>query len=267
MSERPLKSPSRPAQDQSIALQRETRERLIQGNAMWAAGLLSIGGGIDIDPVIEDNIQRAIPRISFPDNDYKKAHRLLELFGGRIYEHSKYTGSEYNWTWTLEARDEAWLMIDAVLPHMPSHTRYLEPGKAWSQMTDLERYKKATKIKTQLTTLSAPIPPEAYAILANNPQFVAGVIDGRASLITGHEQEPQIPTLEVYSSNKSLLQALYGRRGGNFEEKILRYNGGDRSRSVWSLPYKVAKDLYTAIQPYSILRRERATVVFEGRAN
>lgn len=242
--------------------QLEAREEFIREHGVWGAGLLSTDGSIAIDPIIEDGTQKAAAGVSFPDNDYSKVHKLLELMGGRVYDHGRYETSEYNWTWSLETPNNPWPLITAILPYMPTHRYYLH-GKTWFQMTDLERYKGAKRVKAMqargdVTTVSA----NSYHNLVTDPRFVSGVLDARASIYAGHEHK-QLPTIEVYSGNRALMEALRGLYGGDLEEKTsIRTNS---ELTVWRMDHSDAKNLYDLVKPNLLLRTERTAEVFEGR--
>lgn len=237
----------------------EARERFLAEHGMWGAGLLSIGGSLDIEPIIEDTLSTAVAHVSFPDNDYRKVRRLLELMGGKIYSHSK--GSEYSWTWRLETPDNPWSLITAVLSYMPTHNNYLGFGNTWNQMTDLERYKAARRAQIKATTQRITILD--YQNLVTMPQIAASVIDGRGSLFAGYENEPNIPTMEVNSSNRPLMEALHGYYGGELAQRTPTRPGHELL--AWRMNYSNAKSLYEIVRPHLLLRAERAAEVFEGR--
>lgn len=230
---------------------------------VWGAGLLSAGGTIEIDPIIEDSIKKAAARVTFPDNDYSKVQKLLELMGGRIYSPGQGENSEYNWIWKIETPNEIWPLISTALPHMPTHSHYAEYSKPWDQMTDEERFRAARKAQTRVTTgVASRVSAQMYRPLMTNPRFVAGAaVDASASLYVGHEYEQDLPTVEVYSGNKPLMEALHGQFGGELGERKSRQTG--KHKIVWRLGYIQGKNLYNFVKPHLLLRAERAAKVFE----
>ncbi len=243
----------------------ESKERFIQNHGVWMAGLLSAGGTLEIYSIIEDSTQKAAACVTFPANDYSKVQTLLQLMGGRIYSYSPGQGesSKYNWTWKVETPDEVWPLTSAVLPHMPTHSHYAEYSKPWDQMTDEERFRAARKAQTRVTTGTvSKVSAQMYRHLLTDPQFVAGAaVDARASLYVGYQYEQDLPTVEVYSANKPLMEALYGQFGGELKEKASRQTG--KHQTVWRLDYIQGKNLYNFVRPYLLLRAEQAARVFE----
>ena len=247
----------------------EGKARFIQEHGFWGAGLLSAGGTIEIDPIIEDRTQKAVVRVTFPANDYSKVQTLLKLMGGRIYSYSPGQGesSKYNWTWRVETPDEVWPFISAVLPHMPTHSHYAEYSKPWDQMIDEERFRAAQTAQTRVTTGAVSrVSAQMYCPLMTNPQFVAGAaVDARASLYVGYEYEQDLPTVEVYLADIPLMEALHGQFGGELKERKPRQIGKHTTEhtTFWRLDYIQGKNLYHFVKPYLLLRAEEAAKVFE----
>lgn len=230
---------------------------------VWGAGLLSVGGTIEIDPIIENSTKKAAARVTFPDNDYSKVQKLLKLMGGRIYSPGKGESSGYNWTWRVETPDEVWPLISTALPHMPTHLHYAGYSRPWDQMTDEERFRAARRAQTRVITGEVSrVSAQMYRPLMTNPRFVAGAaVDARASLYVGHEYGQDLPTVEVYSENKPLMEALHRQFGGELEERESRQTG--KHKTVWRLGYIQGKNLYDFVRPHLLLRAERAAKVFE----
>lgn len=248
-----------------LVVSEHIKERFIQEHGLWEAGLLSAGGKIEIDPIIEDSAEMAAACVTFPDNDYTKVQQLLKLMGGRIYSSGKGEGSEYNWTWRLETPGNVWPLIFTALPHMPTHSYYAEYGKTWGHMTDGERFRAARRAQIRITAGDIPrVSAQMYRPLVTDPQFVAGAaVDARTSLFVGHEYEKHAPTIEMASGNRSLMEALQGQFGGELKEKVSRQT--EKHTAVWQLGYVQGKDLYNFVRPYLLLRAGRAAKVFEGR--
>lgn len=246
-------------------LPQENKERFIQEHGHWEAGLLSAGGKIEIDPIIEDSAEMAAACVTFPDNDYTKVQKLLKLMGGRIYSSGKGEGSEYNWTWRLETPGNVWPLIVTALPHMPAYSYYAEYGKTWSHMTDGERFRAARRAQIRVTAGDIPrVPAQTYRHLVTDPRFVAGAaVDARTSLFVGHEYEKHAPTIEMASGNISLMEALQGQFGGELKEKVSGQTG--KHTTVWQLGYVQGKNLYNFVWPHLLLRAGRAAEVFKGR--
>lgn len=242
--------------DPEKAHTQEEKEGSLQTEAIWMGGLISCGGSIEINPVIENNTPKAIARINFPDNDYKKVSALLAHFNGRIYEHIQ---SKYNWTWSLEASNGIWKHVDAMLPYLPSYSNHLEFDKTWHQMTDLERYKKSVQLAHQTNNETVTRSAETLLPLMDKPQFVAGMLDARANFFTGYRNNSQIPSLEICSDNEALLDALHIQHGGKLQERKSQHNQNKKILSMW---YPEAKVLYEFARPHLILRGERADQVF-----
>lgn len=197
----------------SEATVQEQREHETRSRAAWLGGLFETGGVMSITLSTQrtptQTYHYAIPSLGMSDNHGDRLETLKGLFGGSVYTTKKDTNS---FLWKLEGPRAA-IMASIIKPYAPSRQEIIAAMELWQEATAEERRELAAEMKGQ--NRFSGISLSDYHTLLDNPEFVAGVLDGRGYLTSSVGRNDRInPSFQISTKNRTLIEALVDKFGG-----------------------------------------------------
>lgn len=185
-------------------------EKLTPEDLQWFAGAFEVGGAMGIG--VSKN--KTNPYMRIQDSNEDLIDTLQARFGGSKSRDSK----RNSFMWILNGRRAAETMVE-MEPYLVSREELSLAAYNWLQTDDQDsRLQIARELKESQIT---EIEPEQYQQrvirykdLVEEPAFLAGVIDNRASISPKTKGNSILPNISIRSTNGALLEAIKEVYGG-----------------------------------------------------
>jgi len=185
------------------------------GYPVWLAGFLEIGGSMYFEKMNIGHGDRFVPYarpiIKMGDHDPIRVETLNRIMNGETIDRSKPK--------TLYVRlrcDKAVWLANSIRGYAPSRENIIQAFQLWSEAESTEDRVEIAKPFYGRRTVSE-ISPSVYRHLVRDSNFVAGLIDGRGSVIYDNANQ-SIDNFRLSSINTALLYALRNQYGGYVDE-------------------------------------------------
>ena len=186
----------------------------------WLAGFLEAGGSMKLTIVRNHQngheTPQARPEIAYGDDDVNRITRLGTLWGSTDKVRTARSTS-----YAVVRGDRAVYMANSIAPDALSRRTIITAFMDWFRADFTEdRVAIAERVVGRRTV--DPVQPKEYLGLAQDPDFVAGVIDCRARVAPGEQPDRKgisywlSHVVKVNSVNGPLLEALKAQHGGQF---------------------------------------------------
>ncbi len=225
--------------------QKKENQELHQKQATrWTAGIFESAGTMrfHIGEIMTD------PIIEYTKSDPSISDRLISLYGGQPYFRRLTRGTSSKWHL---AGEEAIQLAKSLGSLAPSRASFITIATNWEAMSLAERKKAASDYNTKReTTTTSPM----YSKLVRDPAFMAGVLDARGSLYIGEEDGKKYHTVEVSSTNITLLNALKTA----YEGSVTITSDASGVKGSWKITYAKARMFYETFKDAPFARANLA---------
>lgn len=242
----------------------ESKERKREWSAAWLGGILEVAGlmRFEVSAPRKSGQRYANPLIQLGDTR-EKVGALQKMLGGK-------TGhSPRGKTWYWRVRSTAAVdLAESMRPFAPSRAAAIEAFLAWEDAEIADRLEIAQDFNSEhaRTADFGSVDPSAYARLAKDGAFLAGIIDGAGRFSPGTDSDMirgidwVHHDLVVVSKNQVLLEYLRTLYGGsiwtrykpgekvlpggrrmNIRESSVRWTIGPRAKGWTELANPIAK--------------------------
>ena len=206
-------------------------EQNAQKIAPWLGGYFEVGGimAFNLDRDARRGKTYAYPFIVTGDENTKVALTFKGMFEGSVTRHY----NSLNWR---ASGMRAYIIASTFAAYAPSRKEFMEALTNWANSDLEERVQIAKEMKGYNRFEAASV--ENYESLTSNPDFLAGVIDNRGTILLTEGRTKLYPRLDVNSSNRPLLDNLVRHYGGRI---IVADQAGD-SRMILGRTTKLTRD-------------------------
>lgn len=206
-----------------------SQERELERLAPWLGGIFEMAGlmRFEISAPRKSGIRFAYPLMQLGDK-WERVGLLQKMVGGNI---NPQPGGK---TWHWRARSTAAVdLAESMRPCAPSRAAAVEAFLDWEDASVADRVEIAQDFNAEhaRTADFGSVDPGAYAKLAKNGAFLAGIIDGAGRFSPGTDIDRTGGVdwvhhdLVVISKNQVLLEYLRGLYGGSI---WTRYKPGEK---------------------------------------
>lgn len=249
-----------------IAFQQE-QERSILEHGAWLGGIFEVGGWMSFTPRtttvrgIEYKGGRVLVQVNASEEQNIK--QLKKIIGGNIYKEK----GDNSWSLRVADGKRALTIAEAIKPYAPSRDEFMVLADLWEQMSSADRYDFAKEYLVTARENRPMATTDAYKDLVTNPQFLAGVLDGRGRALKvqrrGERKNRDDRRIVVGSRNRTLLEALKREYGGVIEEHITGTDGKRGTTIQWSISHQQARYVYGIAKQHLILEKDSMADIFE----
>lgn len=242
----------------------DSKEKEREGSAVWLGGILEVAGlmRFEVSTPRKTGVRYANPLIQLGDTQ-ERVMALQKMLDGK-------TGhSPRGKTWYWRVRSTAAVdLAESMRPFAPSRAAAIEAFLEWEDAEIADRLEIAQDFNSEhaRTADFGSVDPNAYAKLAKNGVFLAGIIDGAGRLSPGTDSDETRGVdwvhydLVVVSKNQVLLEylrllyggsiwtrykpgekVLPGGRRMNIRESSIRWTIGPRAKGWAELANPIAK--------------------------
>jgi hypothetical protein len=221
-------------------------------HSRYLAGAFEVGSSMGFHIFGNNGSIKVYPALMF-----RESEAFVTLFQKEFGGHKHKIKNSKSWRWSLSGQKAAEVAAN-MKPYCVSRREIVGAMQEWLIAADGKNNMKiALEVKNRHNFSIGSA--EDYRLLANDPAFIAGVIDNKGWIKALHDNGRIYPSIGIRSKNKGLLDALscvHGgkpktekRKGGSIGDRIIQ----EKEESyILEIPQGATKKLLELIEKYLI---------------